>query len=136
MSEAPVKFKATVEWAFLEKVCDMSGRYQVDLCNLSSEAVAALEKVGITPRQRADKPEKGWFIVAKSSIPIKAFDKQGNKINALVGNGSTAEALVRPYHWEWKNKKGTSPTLMKLTIVDLKEYSSDGGSDDSDDDIL
>jgi len=30
-----VKVKADIMWAYLDKVNDMSGKFQVDLCNLS-----------------------------------------------------------------------------------------------------
>jgi hypothetical protein len=46
MTEA-VKIKADVMWAYLVKPNDMSGKYQVDLCNLSDKAVEALESMGI-----------------------------------------------------------------------------------------
>ncbi len=62
--EKPIKLEAEVQWAFFNKKSEMSGKYQVDLCNLSKEAVSALEQVGLNPRQRPDKPEKGWFLTA------------------------------------------------------------------------
>jgi len=33
-----VKIKADIMWAYLDKVNDMSGKFQVDLCNLSDKA--------------------------------------------------------------------------------------------------
>ena len=38
-----VKIKADIMWAYLSRTNDMSGKYQVDLCNLSDNAVQALE---------------------------------------------------------------------------------------------
>lgn len=137
MENTPVKFKADVQWAFLDKINEMSERYQVDFCNLSDAAVKALENIGLQPRRREDKPEKGWFIVAKSSIPIKAFDKDGKQIKGIVGNGSKAEVLMKAYHWEWKNKQGISPHLLKFIVTDLVEYNEEEASiSDMDDDIL
>ena len=40
-----VKIKATLEWANLSVPNEMSGKYQVDLCNLSKEAVEAIEGI-------------------------------------------------------------------------------------------
>jgi hypothetical protein len=37
-----VKIKADVMWASLGKVNEMSGKFQVDLCNLSDKAAEAL----------------------------------------------------------------------------------------------
>jgi len=46
MNEA-VKIKADIMWAYLDKPNDMSGKYQVDLCNLSDKAAGALEELGL-----------------------------------------------------------------------------------------
>ena len=130
----PVKLNAEINWAFFDKVSDMSGKYQVDLCNLSKQAVEALEAIGVAVRQREDKPEKGWFVTVKSNNPIKPVDEKGNHITALVANGSKATALVTAYNWTWKNKSGVSPSLMKIVITDLKEYVPETA--EADDDIL
>lgn len=130
----PVKIKAEVQWCFHNKQNDMSGKFQVDLCNLSEGAVKALESLGLEVRSREDKPEKGFYITAKSSIPIKVFDSEGNDLaNVAIGNGSKAVALVTSYSWKWKNKEGTSASLKKMVIEELQAY--DGDSED-DDDIL
>ena len=136
MSEIkPVKLNAEIQWAFFDKVSDMSGKYQVDLCNLADSAVAALEAIGVAPRKREDKPEKGWFVTVKSNHPIKPVDASGNPITAIVANGSKANALVSAYEWVWKNKKGVSPTMLKIVITDLKEYNPEAKAE-LDDDIL
>ena len=93
--EKPVKFEAEVQWAFFTKKNEMSGKYQVDLTNLSENAVKALTDAGLEPRNREDKPEKGWFITAKSNYEIKPVDKAGNEITDAVGNGSKAVALIK-----------------------------------------
>ena len=132
--EKPIKIEAEVQWAFFTTKNEMSGKYQVDLTNLSNGAVEALQSAGLEPRQREDKPEKGWFITAKSNYAIEPVDKGGEKITDAVGNGSKAVAIIKPYEWSWKNKKGVSPSLMKITITDLKVYSSD--ADELEDDEI
>ena len=131
--EKPVKFEAEVQWAFFNKKNEMSGKYQVDLTNLSENAVKALTDAGLEPRNREDKPEKGWFITAKSNYEIKPVDKAGNEITDAVGNGSKAVALIKPYEWSWKNKKGVSPSLVKLIITDLQVYRADQAVEEEDD---
>jgi hypothetical protein len=131
--EKPVKFEAEVQWAFFNKKNEMSGKYQVDLTNLSENAVKALTDAGLEPRNREDKPEKGWFITAKSNYEIKPVDKAGNEITDAVGNGSKAVALIKPYEWSWKNKKGVSPSLVKIIITDLQVYSADQAVEEEDD---
>jgi len=45
-------------------------------------------------------------------------------------------ALIKPYSWTWKNKKGVSASLAKIVITDLVKYSAEGADADMDDDIL
>lgn len=131
--EKPIKIEAEVQWAFFNKKNEMSGKFQVDLTNLSPNAVKALEEAGLEPRKREDKPEKGWFITAKSNYEITPFDKNGNEIQDAVGNGSKAIAVIKPYSWTWKNKSGVSPSLAKITITDLKVYNADAEEIEEDD---
>jgi hypothetical protein len=138
MEIKPVKIQAEVQWAFFDKPNEMSGKFQCDLTNLSDSAVKALESMGLAPRKREDKPEKGWFLTVKSNYAIQPYDNSGNEIKDIVGNGSKAVALIKPYEWTWKNKKGVSASLAKIVITDLVKYDANGetASDDSDDDIL
>lgn len=117
-----IKINATIEWANLSEPNSMSGKFQVDLCNLSDSAVEGLSEMGIEARYREDKPEKGHYITCKSARPIKATDTEGKSVNEKVGNGSKATAIVGFYEWEFKKKKGVSPSLQKLVITDLVIY--------------
>jgi hypothetical protein len=130
-----VKIKADVMWAYLDRQNEMSGKYQVDLCNLSDAAVNALEGMGLTVRQKDD---KGYFITCKSNNPIKAFDKNGDIIDGVsIGNGSKAEALVGFYEWRYQKKEGVSPSLKKLVITELQAYEdAEAVSDMGDDEVL
>ncbi len=138
MEIKPVKIQAEVQWAFFDKVNDMSGKFQCDLANLSEAAVKALESIGLAPRKREDKPEKGWFLTVKSNYAIQPYDNEGKEIKDIVGNGSKAIALIKPYSWKWKNKEGVSASLAKIVITDLVKYDAAGNSadDNMDDDIL
>jgi hypothetical protein len=136
MEIKPVKIEAEIQWAFFDRVNDMSGKFQCDLANLSDNAVKALESIGLEPRKREDKPEKGWFLTVKSNYAIQPYDKDGNEVKDTVGNGSKAVALIKPYSWTWKNKKGVSASLAKIVITDLVKYSAEGADADLDDDIL
>lgn len=133
----PVKVKATIMWCFHNKPNEMSTKYQVDLCNLSDNAVKALEGLGIEVRKREDKPEKGFFITCKSTVPIKVFDASGNSLETTpIGNGSTATAVVGTYEWAWKNKKGTSPSATKLVIDSLVAYEEGQATEEALDEVL
>lgn len=128
-----VKVKATVMWAFTNTINEMSGKYSIDLTNLSEAAVDAIEEVlNITPRTRADKPEKGFFITCTSQRPIKVLDKDGTVLptDVKIGNGSKVTAIITYYDWEFRGKKSRSPSLAKLVVDELVEYVDDGSDDD------
>lgn len=122
----PVKVKATIMWCFHNKPNEMSNKFQVDLCNLSDNAVKALESLGLEVRKREDKPEKGFYITCKSTVPMKVFDANGGDLSTVaIGNGSTATAVVGAYSWKWKNKEGVSPSMTKLVVDSLVAYEAD-----------
>jgi hypothetical protein len=128
MSDAkPVTVKATVMWCNHNKVNEMSSKYQLELTNLSENAVKALEGIGLEVRKREDKPEKGFYITCKSVRQMdKIFDKTGaSLIDVAIGNGSTGTAVVGTYEWAFKNKKGLSASLIKMTIDNLVAYDAE-----------
>jgi len=129
-----VKIKAEIMWAYLDKVNDMSGKFQVDLCNLSDKAADALQDIGLEVKF---KEGKGKYITCKSTRPIYAFDDGGSQIDAQVGNGSKGVALVGTYSWAYQKKKGVSPALKRLVITDMLEYGGEPvGELISEDDLL
>ena len=110
-------------WAFLDTPNQLSGKYQVDLCNLTPDAVSTLEGMGVNVRTKPDQPEKGHFVTAKSvNYPILAVDKEGEPITAKVGNGSKGVALLKMYDYTFKGKKGIGVGINKLIVNDLKVY--------------
>lgn len=132
-----LKIKADVYWASLNRKNEMADAYTVDLCNLSDKAVAALEDMGISVQENAEKkPEQGKYITCKSQRPIKAFDSDNEEIVEDIGNGSKAICMIGSYSWTYKNKKGVSPSLAKLVITDLVEYVSGGNISADDEDVL
>jgi len=130
-----IKIRATVMWAYLDKPNEMSGKFQVDLCELSDKAVLGLEELGIEVKS---KDGKGKFITCKSQRPIFAYDDGGTQLNGtIVGNGSKAACLVNTYDWTFKGKQGKGAGIKKMVITDLMEYvGGGGGMDVEEDDIL
>lgn len=126
-----VKLKAEVMWSRLNKINDLSGKYEVNLCKLSDAAVEALKEMGIDVKE---KEGMGKYILCKSAKPMKAFDVDNDEITEDIGNGSKAKAIITSYEWKYKNKKGVSPSLKKLVITDLVEYAGSGGASLKDDD--
>lgn len=129
-----IKIKANLMWAFLDRVNDMSGKYQVDLTNLSEKAIKAIEEMGVVVKY---KEGKGPFITCTSQRPIHAYDDGGAKLEDVnVGNDSEAVVVLGYYDWQFKGKKGRSPSIKKLVVTKLVEYAGAGVDVDEDDDIL
>jgi len=128
MTDNIIVLNADAYWASMTKTSPMSGKYQIDLCNLSDAAVDALKEVGIPTRNRDDKPEQGTFITCKSNNTMRYYDKNGEDISGiLIGNGSKVKAVVKPYDWTSPTgQKGRSPSLVKLVVTDLVSYEEDG----------
>jgi hypothetical protein len=134
MNTEAVKVKAEIMWAFLNKPNEMSGKFQVDLCNLSDKAVGALEEMGIEVKT---KEGKGAYVTCKSTRPIAAYDDGGSLLEGeILGNGSKAAAIITPYEWSFKGKKGVSPSLRKMVITELVPYVGGGGGAFDEDDLL
>lgn len=130
--QEPVKISGDLMWAFLDTPNELSGKYTVDICNLSEADVRKLEDAGVQVR---NKEEKGFFITAKSTnYPIKAFDSAGKVITAKVGNGSKGVALVNFYDHKFSKQYGLGVGINKLVVTDLVEYV--GGSNIVGDDVL
>jgi len=131
-----VKIRAEVMWPYLDRVNDYTGKYQVDLANLSEPAVAALEEMGINVN---NKDGKGFYITCKSTKPITAYDKTSDPLDGvIIGNGSKAVAMIGFYDWSYGAKSGRSPSLKKLVIEDLVSYDAGEApvSIEDDDEIL
>jgi len=126
MTKKFVTINGTVYWAFLNRTND-DGKYSVEIGNLSDKDVDSLESLGLKVKFNENKPEKGNFITCYSkNFPFKPLDTSGNEITGvIIGNGTKCRAVIGTYGWEFKNKKGVSPSLKKLTITDLVEYFPD-----------
>jgi hypothetical protein len=123
----PITINATVYWANLTTKNDYSGKYQVDLGQLSDVAVEALQQRGMdvknTPPADEDKVDRGNYITCKSTRPMKAYNTAGDEISELVGNGSEAKAAIGYYDWTSPTgKKGRSPSMLKLVVTELEVY--------------
>jgi hypothetical protein len=95
------------------------------LSNLSDKAAAALTELGIKVLNNPEKREaEGNYITCKSNYKIDAFDEKGELVDSSkkIANGSKCTAIVSSYEWEYRGKKGVSPSLKKLTITNLIEY--------------
>jgi hypothetical protein len=126
MSEVFKLESVELMWPFLYERNKLSNKFQVDLVNLSGDQVEAIEKTGVSVRQDANKPEKGFFVTCKSTnYEITPYDSKGEVIgrDIKVGNGSKANIMVKPYSWKSPTgQSGMSLGIAKLVVTDLNAY--------------
>ena len=123
MSNNIVPVAATLYWPYLSRVNDMSGKYQVDIAQLSDKAVEALEMMGLAIHNKGD--DRGNFITAKSNYAIEPQFKGDAVDPSVLGNGTKATVALAAYDWEFRGKKGRSANIKKLLITEPVVYSSD-----------
>jgi hypothetical protein len=124
----------------------MSGKFQIDVCNLSDADVAQLEKQGVSnirfEGERDDDYEpRGHFLTLRSNAVSKAGDnldppkvvdalKKPLPRGVLVGNGSTVKVVYDPFEWTYKNKAGVSAGLRIVQVIELVKFEGGSGLDD------
>lgn len=124
--------KGTAQWAHVHEPNDLSGKFQVDICQLDKATVKKLEENNIEVRRgEGEKENKGSFIVAKTKRRPKVMDAAKNvwPSNILIGNGSTVKCSVTPFDWTFKKKSGISASLNSLMVVDFKSADMSGTGD-------
>jgi hypothetical protein len=110
-------------WPNLFDVNKLSNKYQVDLSNLSEDQIEQIESTGVQIKSKED--ERGFFVTCKSKYEITPYDKNGEAIsrNVLVGNGSRATIMAKPYSWKSPTgQTGISLGIVKLVVTDLNQY--------------
>ena len=134
---ATISFPSLVDQLVFNKA--PTGKYGVQLTNLSDRAIERLEELGVETKQKPDdKYARGRFIECKSQYPI---DNSG-KFNILfeddgktpfesspreIGYGTVVRARVKAY----KGRDGvTRPSLVSMAIEELvkPEVSVDEGA--------
>ena len=123
--------RGTAKWASVFDVNEMSGKYQVDICNLDKETIKTLEKVGLSVKKgEGNKEDQGMYITAKASkYRPKVVDNLGTPMDGtvLIGNGSKIKASINPFDWTFKGKSGKSANLNSLMVLQLEAYAGAGG---------
>ena len=128
---------AYVMWASTDQPNKKSGKFQIDLCQLTAADVKALAAIGVKCRTKDTEPEKGHFITVKSKTGFKLLDEDGEALasDVRISNGSMMKALVNAYSWSGSFGSGISPGLIKGKLTKLVEYIGDTGFDDDDSDV-
>jgi hypothetical protein len=110
-------------WPNLFEVNKLSQKFQVDLANLSTDQIDQIETTGVQIKSKDD--ERGFFVTCKSKYEITPYDKNGEAIsrNVLVGNGSRATIMAKPYSWKSPTgQTGISLGIVKLMVTELNQY--------------
>ena len=138
-------------WACLDKVNDLSGKFQMDIGPLPKKTIEQLKAAGFKnfKEDAADsktKGERGTYVTLKSATNeyIRLLDKDGNRLNlneVSIGNGTSAHVAIHPYAYDAKGKNPAGvglgiDTIKILNLVEVPKYDpfadEDGGSESSD----
>ena len=123
----PVKVKGQVFWSRHNEAYD-DGRYGVDIGQLSEQAVAKLQGEAMLDVKHKD--DQQFHVTCKSNYPIKMVDSKGNEITGKIGNGSDWIAIIDPYTYNYKGKKGVSAGIRgHVVVTNLIEYHGAGVAD-------
>jgi len=117
--------KGTVFYAFNNRVNQMSGKYQIDIGDLSVPAQQALESMGLDIKL---KDKQGPHVTCKSKFPIAMYDDAGQEITDPIANGS--EGVFKIGFYEYKTpqgQSGKSPKLVSNKITKLEIFTEGEG---------
>ena len=93
--------RGTAQWAHVFEPNELSGKYQVDICNIDKKTDKQLQSVGISVKSGdGEKAEKGQYITAKSGkYAPRVLDRRGHVMDGstLIGNGYKVKASIRTY---------------------------------------
>ncbi len=120
----PVKVKGEVFWSRHAEPYD-DGRYGMDIGQLSEKAVQKLQEEAMLDVKHKDLQQ--FYVTCKSNYPIKVVDTEGNEISSKIGNGSKCVAVIDPYAYNYKGKKGVSAGVKEVVVTELIEYNPAGG---------
>lgn len=139
MENNTLKIKATVAFPSFTRPNQMSGKYSVQLANLSDAAVSKLEELGVVAKFKDDAYGRGQFIECKSGYPIDnskyetVLDDAGLPMDAdKVGPGSKVEAVIKTFDWTMGARSGTSARIVKLVVRELAKAEAVASFDDMD----
>lgn len=149
MSQPEVLIKGDLFWCSNYERNKKSKKYQVDICNLSAQAVQALAKLGIeAKRDDIKKPAQGFYVTCQSAnYVINTYDKDGNELGewvkidkgsevkrdeqgkpmyTKVANGSKALATITAYETRMDNQRFIKANARKVVVTELIEYEGNG----------
>lgn len=121
----------TFNWVFAMKPHPVSGKYTMDLCNLSDKVVEFFEQEGVTVKED---DEKGKYVQSSSQYPLKfirGLEQNDDGTWPLIGNGSTGRVGIALYNTTYKKKTFRKVSVRRMAISNLVPFES--GPDPLDD---
>lgn len=129
-----IKIEGELMFPCIDEVNEMSGKYQINVANLSTADRKKLEEVGLKPKHGKDKvnasgepapkPEWGWYIVAKTGSRPRVTNgdltEMTDEERSRLGKGSKVCAVVNAYEYNHK-QSGNSGIACGLNIVQVTE---------------
>ena len=124
--------KGKLYYPNLRKPSSMSGKLQAELGNLDEESMQLLADADIPVSNKGDEKENYVTLKGNVDYPPKVVDSQKNPLPEppMIGNGSEAQVILKPYDWTFKNKKGISAGLSTIMVTNLVPYTGGGGVDE------
>ena len=106
-------------------------RYICTVGNLDDKSVEALQEIGVKVKSH---DTKGKHITAKSKYLFEPVDEKGNKVDPTkIGNGTKVFAIVSSYAHKMSKMYGNAPSIKKLVVTELKEYTPTEASEPAED---
>tara|TARA_R110000751_G_scaffold3702_3_gene17531 strand:- start:1295 stop:1741 length:447 start_codon:yes stop_codon:yes gene_type:complete len=122
-------------WSKLNKVDEMSNKFQIDVCSLSPDMQNKLKAHGVHIKHKDD--DRGSFITARSKFEVAVIDAENHPMDRMtnIGNGSDVKVRVTfNKDHPMLADKGTAMYANKVKVVTLVEYEDGFDDDDWDDD--
>lgn len=122
--------RGTVMYQALNKPNDLSGKYQIDLCQLDKKAVKTLEGLGLEVHDgdKKGKEKHGRYITPKANRQVTMVDADKNSwdVEQLLGNGTLVNACVRAYEYNHMGKSGVAVGLQAVQVLEHVSYDPAG----------
>ena len=137
MAKENLIVRGKAHWAKLNRVDQMSNKYQMDIGSLSAGMIEKLKLHNVKIKNKGD--DRGDFVTARSQFEVVLWDKnnQAMDLKTNIGNGSDVKVRVTfNKNHPMVEEKGTAMYLQKVKVLNLVEYVDDFDDDDDDDEVV
>lgn len=118
-----------IMWAHLDKENEMSGKYQLDICQLDDADAKLLEAAGLDVKEGGEKkPTHGRYVTPKATRQVTVVDANKDAWDDLgnIGNETEAKVCIRAYDYNYNGKKGVAAGLQAVQVLNHVKYDPAG----------